>query len=564
MTTNSPLAAGQLVGSYRVLRLIGSGGMGAVYECVHGTIDSRAVLKVLRLEVRGNPAIAGRFFNEARAANRVPHPGSVRVYECGQLPDGTLWLLMEYVDGETLHARLQAARQTPPYALGLDALPILHQLAGILVTAHKHGIVHRDLKPSNIMLVADSSARGGDRVRLLDFGIAKLLDDAQQQLQSPEGHGAAAGPRTETGAILGTPAYMAPEQGMGGNPISDRADVYALGVIAYQALSGRLPFDDDPPIALLLRKMTEPAPPLRRHVPDIPTETEQLVMSMLATQSTARPSMADVERTLAELLGLSVPRRIRFNSPAIAVREVATLDGEGTGVTADAEPPPAEGSSGRPALAPPSQRPPSLVAPPSAPTLRRGSRLRNVAVLAGGGLLIGILTLGLSLYVTKQRLPKATAGAPLPPEPAPEPSPPPNELANPAPGLPDAADLASPADLSSPAEPRPVTASPAQRPEPPRPRSSAAQPACAVPRAGCVSGASSPEMASQVVSAFADVDLRLCSGEGLTIDLRGTEVFLGVPPRRLPKEDLRLLRGALRVRLAPLKAQAALDIRCKK
>lgn len=559
MTTNSPLAAGQLVGSYRVLRLIGSGGMGAVYECVHGTIDSRAVLKVLRLEVRGNPAIAGRFFNEARAANRVPHPGSVRVYECGQLPDGTLWLLMEYVDGETLHARLQTARQTPPYALGLDALPILHQLAGILVTAHKHGIVHRDLKPSNIMLVADSSARGGDRVRLLDFGIAKLLDDAQQQLQSPEGHGAAAGPRTETGAILGTPAYMAPEQGMGGNPISDRADVYALGVIAYQALSGRLPFDDDPPIALLLRKMTEPAPPLRRHVPDIPTETEQLVMSMLATQSTARPSMTDVERTLAELLGLSVPRRIRYNSPAIAVREVPTLDGEGTGVTADAEPPPGEGSGGRPALAPPSQRPPSLVAPPSAPTIRRGSRLRNVAVLAGGGLLIGILTLGLSLYVTKQRPPHATAVALLPPaEPAPKPSLPPNEIADLASGLPDATDLAPPTEAI------PATAGPAQRPEPPRPRSSAAQPACTVPRAGCVSGASSPEMASQVVSAFADVDLRLCSGEGLTIDLRGSEVFLGVAPRRLPKEDLRLLRGALRVRLAPLKAQAALNIRCKK
>ena len=383
----SPLEPGKIVGAYRVLTKIGEGGMGSVYECVHTTIDRRAVLKVVRQDLSSLPGVAARFFNEARAANRVQHSGVVQVFDCGQIEDGTLYLLMEFVDGETLHARLNTARVTPPHALGLDALPLLHQLASILAAAHKQKIVHRDLKPSNVMLVADPSSRGGDRVRLLDFGIAKVLVDALDQ--SPQG------PKTETGMILGTPSYMAPEQAKSAGSVNDRADVYALGVIAYEALVGRLPITADSAFAILFAKTTMPPTPLRQHDPGLPADLEQLVMSMLEIEPAARPSAVEVERELADMLGLSAPRRSRLsgpisgaNAPPTASAIDPTMDSPASKLGSVPSQPLAQIASAPASVAPalaPSYQVPASIAPPSAPTVQAARKVKWLGRGVGDG-----------------------------------------------------------------------------------------------------------------------------------------------------------------------------------
>lgn len=294
MSRGASLQPGDVVGSYRVVRTLGAGGMGSVYEVVHIHIERRAALKVLALEGT-KPEVATRFVNEARAANVVPHSGIVQIFEYGQLPSGTPWLLMEYVDGETLSSRIAARhRGEPPH--GLDNLSLLFQLAATLAAVHERGIVHRDLKPSNIILTPDPTRPEGEQAKLLDFGIAKLLRNSLRLL--PDGR--PADPGTIVGAFMGTPQYMAPEQCKSAGEVDAQADVYALGVIAYELLLGRLPFEGEP-LGIVARKLYEEPPPLAGH--GIPAELSTLVMSMLHRDPAQRPRMAAVADTLAKLGG---------------------------------------------------------------------------------------------------------------------------------------------------------------------------------------------------------------------------------------------------------------------
>lgn len=339
------IAAGRVINNYRIVRQLGAGGMGAVYEVVHVQIGRRAAIKLLSLDPHSKPEFVTRFLNEAKAANQVKHPGVVQVFEYGQLDDGTPWMLMEYLDGKTLGDRMTAQGR-----LSLAAtLPIIQQLAEILTIAHGQGIIHRDLKPSNVMLQTDRLVPGGERVKLLDFGIAKLLDQGPLQQGQPD-------VRTETGRILGTIHYMAPEQCKSAADVDGRADVYALGVMAFQALSGSLPIYDRESWGLIVKKVTEAPLQLGDQVPELPRDICELVMAMLEREPEKRPAMAAVEESLARMLGLGGSRPTGVPTPA-------PLASAGTAGPDDKTPPVA---------GPTATTAPSIIEPPSsshAPTV---------------------------------------------------------------------------------------------------------------------------------------------------------------------------------------------------
>ncbi|MFO0572715.1 MAG: serine/threonine-protein kinase [Polyangia bacterium] len=277
---------GQQAGGYVITRPLGEGGMGVVYEARHATLAQRAAVKVLRRELASSERDLLRFVNEARTVAAVQHPGIVKIFDIGQI-DGTPFILMELLDGEPLHARLDRA---PGRRLPLvQVLDFASQAAAALSFIHGRGFVHRDLKPDNMFLCPDPAARRGERVVLLDFGIAKFLD--------PKTDGG-----TAVGITLGTPHYMAPEQCEGRKDLTGKVDVYALGVLLFETLSGRLPFESDSPLAIMRQHMVMTAPPLSEIAPDTPPLLVELVASMLAKSPLQRPTMEEVGARLLLLL----------------------------------------------------------------------------------------------------------------------------------------------------------------------------------------------------------------------------------------------------------------------
>ena len=234
---------GQLVGVYRVVRLIGSGGMGDVYEAVNESIERHVAIKFLKSECARQPEIVSRFFNEARATNRINHPGIVQVHESGYLPDGSAYIVMEHLRRDAGTASAFATEVTRTCAASG------WQVADALSAAHEKGIIHRDLKPGNLMLIRDPLGPGGERVKVLDFGIAKLLVDTKQN-------------RTASQVVMGTPTYMSPEQCRGAGEVDGQADVYSLGAILYEILSGHPPFVAEGPGELIGMHLYREPPPL--------------------------------------------------------------------------------------------------------------------------------------------------------------------------------------------------------------------------------------------------------------------------------------------------------------
>jgi serine/threonine-protein kinase len=280
---------GQQIGNYRVVAKIGEGGMGAVYEAVDESIGKRVAIKVLHKDHAKNPQIALRFINEAKAINHVDHPGVVQVITSQSLPDGTAYIVMELLKGETLNARMKASGGRMPM---LSALSLGRQLASALAAAHAKSIIHRDLKPDNVMLVPDSAMPGGERTKLLDFGIAKLKLEVQ---------GGGDQVMTRAGVMMGTPLYMSPEQCRNASDVDDKADVYSLGVMLYRMLAGKPPFSAAGTGELMAMHIYMQPPPLSEADRSLPEPLVQLIHRMLAKKREERPSMSQVAQELERI-----------------------------------------------------------------------------------------------------------------------------------------------------------------------------------------------------------------------------------------------------------------------
>jgi serine/threonine protein kinase len=261
---------------YRLDSLLGRGGMGAVYAALHVELERPTAIKLLLPDLISDEHALERFKREARAAARLNHPNVAGTYDFGTLPGGEAYIVMELVEGETLSERLRAAGALP---LG-EAVLIARQVADGIESAHEGGIVHRDLKPANIIISRDH--RGTALVKVLDFGIAQLKET------STTGGLASI---TTAGSIMGTPRYMSPEQ-CSDSKVDARSDIYSLGVLLYEMLAGRPPFDAPSAMALALKQIQEPPPPLSEARPEVPEALERVVMWALAKDPADRPQTA--------------------------------------------------------------------------------------------------------------------------------------------------------------------------------------------------------------------------------------------------------------------------------
>lgn len=295
-----------LPGHYTVERELGRGGMATVYLARDHRYDRSVVIKVVERDVLA-PAGVPRFLREIRTAAQLTHPHVLSVYESGEAA-GLLYYVMPYVDGETLRARL-VRDGTLPLA---DAVSLLRELAGALAYAHSRGVVHRDLKPENVLL------SGGHAV-IADFGIAKAMASATEGDRRDRGDTSEA--LTAVGESLGTPAYMAPEQVVGDAALDHRADLYALGVVAYEMLAGAHPFGVRAPQAMVGAHLTEAPVALAERRPDAPPALTGLVMRLLSKDPAGRPQRAEEVRDV--LAKLSLPHGATRNQPRN--RAVATV-----------------------------------------------------------------------------------------------------------------------------------------------------------------------------------------------------------------------------------------------
>lgn len=261
--------------------------MGMVYEAIHEGVGGRAAIKVLRPEIAVQKEITARFFNEARAANSISHPGIIHIFDSGYTANGIAFLTMEFLEGESLKSRIERVRVLTV----LETLRVGHQVASALVAAHRKQVIHRDLKPDNLMLVKDPDVPGGERVKILDFGIAKIVETLSSQPV-----------RTRSDMLMGTPTYMAPEQCQGAKNVTDRSDVYSMGVMLYQLLAGSPPFVSERVVGLLALHVSEEPPPLLQRLPQLDPNVAALVHSMLRKQPDERPSMDEVFRSILRLL----------------------------------------------------------------------------------------------------------------------------------------------------------------------------------------------------------------------------------------------------------------------
>ena len=268
------LQTGQIIeGKYRIVRLLGEGGMGAVYEGENVRIHRKVAIKVLHSGVAENVDAVQRFEREAQAAGRIGSDHIVEVLDLGNLSDGERFMVMEYLDGESLSQRIQTRVRLAPE----EAAPLMVQLLDGLAAAHGAGIIHRDLKPDNVYLLRSKKGQG-DFVKILDFGISKF-----NKLNSDSGMS-----MTRTGAVMGTPYYMSPEQAKGSKDMDHRSDLYSAGVILYEAITGQVPFNAETFNELIFKIVLEaPAPP-RQHVPDLDPAFATIMQKAMAREANDR------------------------------------------------------------------------------------------------------------------------------------------------------------------------------------------------------------------------------------------------------------------------------------
>ncbi|HVZ70966.1 MAG TPA: serine/threonine-protein kinase [Polyangia bacterium] len=314
------------MGKYKLHEIVGRGGMGVVYRGEHVYIGKEVAVKILHEGYGGREESVKRFLREARAASLINHPNIVDVTDFGKSSDGTVFFVMELLEGEALDVVLQRDRRLDL----MRAITIVNQMAGALGSAHSKGIVHRDLKPENVMLIRREGRRelirqliddegvhqvserekAFDFVKILDFGVAKVRDPEANE----EGRR-----QTQQGIVFGTPEYMAPETARVG--ISDpRTDIYALGIMFYEMLTGMVPFTGETPVDVMLKIVSQPVVPPREKAPgiEITPEAERLIMKALAKDPRQRhQSMEELFRDLQQCYGsVRYRRQLELRTPA--------------------------------------------------------------------------------------------------------------------------------------------------------------------------------------------------------------------------------------------------------
>ena len=304
---------GRTLGNYRLLEVLGKGGMGVVYRGEHALLGRKAAIKVLRGDLSRRADIVARFFNEARATSQVSHPSIVSCLDFGHDRGGSAFIVMELLEGENLRDRLDRVERLP----WTRAVTIARQVASALGAAHRLGVVHRDLKPDNIFLVEDPDVLGGERAKVLDFGIAKLADET----------GVGNVFKTRTGSLIGTPVYMSPEQCRGAGDVDERTDIYSLGCVLYQMVCARPPFVGQGHGDLITMHMTVPPTPPRQLEPTVPEWLEHVLLRMLVKNPDERyADMAEVTADLERLGALpsSTPSPVPVGRLALGTPAPAT------------------------------------------------------------------------------------------------------------------------------------------------------------------------------------------------------------------------------------------------
>lgn len=337
---------GQKLGKYELIERMAQGGMAEVYAAFQPGVERTVVLKVLHGHLVDNQDIVARFQREARAAGRLQHPHIVRVIDIG-IEDDNYFMVMDYLQGGTLGDYLKARGRIPAEA----ALRLAAQLIDALQSAHAQGIVHRDIKPSNILFADDSY----EQVLLTDFGLASLRDDADGSL-------------TVTGAMVGTPTYMSPEA-VRGEVCDERSDLYSLGVVLYEMVTGKPPYIANTPYSMLMKQTNDPLPSPRSINPELPEAVEELLLSILAKDPAERL------QTAAQLA-----RAIHGTQQALCMQ---------SGAPANTQP----SAGGRGTSATPPVRTP--VAPPTSPTrvpVSHGVNWRALILAMSATLIVAVIT----------------------------------------------------------------------------------------------------------------------------------------------------------------------------
>lgn len=288
-----------IAGRFKIEREIGTGGMGTVYLATHLGLERPVAVKIIRREFEGDADVADRFLREARTMAKLRHPHAAMIFDAGSLPDGRHFIVMEFVEGETLSQALAREGRFP----ASKAVRIATEICDVLEEAHRLGIIHRDLKPSNILL-------GKRGVCVLDFGVAKVLASSAESTFTHASTG--------SGQLIGTPRYMSPEQCLG-QRVGARSDLYSLGVLLYEMLAGRPPFIDPLQSALLIKQATAPAPPLPRLRQDIARPLALAVHTLLAKRPEDRPRTAAIAKILLERSLVQTERTVPDAEPFSAM-----------------------------------------------------------------------------------------------------------------------------------------------------------------------------------------------------------------------------------------------------
>ena len=406
-----PLVGQTIAGKYKVVRLLGEGGMGCVYqgEQMLGTTARKVAVKTLHKHLSHDESIKARFKREVGTVAALEHPNTIQVFDFGSMEDGTLYIVMEFVQGRCVADVLEKDGAMPPERV----LNILRQVVGSLEEAHGHGIVHRDLKPDNVVLAERAGQK--DWVEVLDFGIAKRSSE----------HDPNEAKLTQQGMVLGTPPYMSPEQ-FTGQPIDVRSDIYALGVMAYEMLTGRLPWEANTAWEWASKHMTEPPTPLERQPlgPNVPDSMRSAITRALAKNKDER--FGSVREFFDAFSGgavapVSVPTAAGASaaiaSAATAMMDAAPADSGGNIARAKTEMGaplmsggPSSGSYGPGASAAPAVVP---AGPAHAPNANKKSGPPMLVIGLGGLALLLFIGAGIGIAMSGKKTPATTTAIDL-------------------------------------------------------------------------------------------------------------------------------------------------------